>query len=91
MARIKQPAAAGCLDSRDLVLAVYGPWHPEAECEASPTPLWSPRVSHERLQRLWALHRDRIEAEARRLGTATIWIVERIEFVAALNGHEPRR
>jgi hypothetical protein len=65
----------------DLMLAVHSPWHPAAQCEASPTPLWHARVQPARLRLLWARHRTAIASAAAEAGLVEPWIVGRLAFL----------
>jgi len=78
--------AAATLDPRDRALMIWGPWHEEADCAASPTVLWHPRAAPARLRALWARHREAIEAEARAAGLAEPWVADRLAFIDRLEG-----
>jgi hypothetical protein len=85
MATIRE-APRPALSAEDVTMAVHGPWHPAAQCAASPTPLWHPRVETGRLRALWAQHRGAIEAAAAAAGMAEPWIVTRLAFCDAIEG-----
>lgn len=73
----------------DLALAVFGPWHEQADCDATPTPLWHRRVREGHLRALWEHHRAAIETAATEAGVAEPWIIGRLAFCDLLDGRQP--
>lgn len=71
----------------DLALAVFGPRHADAQCEATPNPSWHPRARAAYLERLWLDHEAAIVAAATAAGVEP-WIVNRLFFLAALRGEQ---
>ena len=83
MATLKRDTSPG-LPEADLMLAVFGPWHPRTQCESTPTPLWHPRVETARLRALWSNHEPAIREAAAAAGVTVPWIADRLQFCELL-------
>ncbi len=80
-----EPQAPPALSHADLILAVHGPRHADAQCEATPNPSWHPRARAAYLERLWLDHEAAIVAAATAADVEP-WISSRLFFLAALRG-----